>query len=135
MLRQAAKFPFIEDGLVLHARFSDLVDLYEIEFEKPEKRAYKLNKKMPNPSIEKSSVQLADICFYDGTIFTLRYYWRNGYPCVEETADFLQIIRDWYNLVHCKTREERREEMQSTLTTDNCSIFKNFTIGCRDGAH
>ena len=98
-------FPVNPAGYVFKARFSDIESLYDIEIQKAEKMAYKLNKKMLNPnSIEKASVQLATACFHESTFYRLLYYSLNGYPHFKETAKFLQIIRDWFNVVNVKSQ-------------------------------
>ena len=78
--------------------------------------AHKLNKKMLNPtSIEKTNVGLANACFHESTINALRFYSTQGYPSFKGTAAFLEIIRNWFNVVNVKSqfsgqksRDERR---------------------------
>ena len=102
----------------MQARFSDLNELC-----KPETKAHKLSKKMLNPtSIEKSSVALANSCFHESTIFALRYYSSHGYPYFKETADFLQIIRDWFNVVNCKSKfvgQQKIDKRRDAVYFDN----------------
>ena len=78
---------------------------------------------MLNPtSIEKSSVALANSCFHESTIFALRYYSSHGYPYFKETADFLQIIRDWFNVVNCKSKfmgQQKIDKRRDAVYFDN----------------
>ena len=87
------------------------------------KKAHKLSKQMLNPtSIEKSSVALANSCFHESTIFALRYYSSHGYPYFKETADFLQIIRDWFNVVNCKSKvvgQQKIDKRRDAVYFDN----------------
>ena len=59
---------------------------------------------------------LANSCFHDSTINGLKYYATKGYPSFENTAAFLQIIRNWFDVVNTKSqfsgqksRNERRD--------------------------
>ena len=98
-------FPVNPARYLFKARFSDIESLYDIEIQKAEKMAYKLNKKVLNPnSIEKANVQLAYACFHESTIYDLLYYSLNGYPHFKETAKFLEIIRDWFNVINVKSQ-------------------------------
>ena len=82
------------------ANFSDIEKLYELELTKPEKIAHKLSRKMLYPnSIETTNVKLADACFHESTISGLLYYEERGYPRFKETATFLKIIRQWFNVL------------------------------------
>ena len=85
--------------------------------------AHKLNKKMLNPtSIEKSNVGLANSCFHESTINALRYYSTRGYSSFADTATFLQIIRDWFNVVNVKSLfsgQKNRDERRDPVTFGN----------------
>ena len=98
-------FPPADDHTqIIQANFSHIQELYDLEAGKPERMAFKLSKKMLNSSsIEKTNVQLANICFHESTINGLRYYANNGYPYFQGTAAFLQIIHDWFSIINVKS--------------------------------
>ena len=63
--------------------------------------AHKITDKVINPvSIEKTNVHLADACFHNSTINALRYYAKNGKPHFTETADVLQLMRNWWGIMN-----------------------------------
>ena len=132
------EFPSFKDG-VLHrelstrANFNDLQVLYDMEISKPERKAYKLNQKILNPkSIEKTNAQLAVGCFHDSTINALRYYSSKGYPQFEGTADFLQVIRNWFSIFNVKSLysgQKSRNPYQKPIyksDDDNLKFLENF---------
>ena len=104
----------------LSPSFSVLRELYELEKSKSSKMAHKLNEKVLNPKpIEKTNVKLADAAFHESTINALKYYSSRGYEHFEDTAIFLQYIRDWFNTVNVKSsdygkrkRDERRNPIR-----------------------
>ena len=66
--------------------------------------AFKLTDTVLSPSsLEKINVKLADSCFHESTINALAYYSSHGYAKFKETAEVLQIIRDWFNTVNVKS--------------------------------
>ena len=90
--------------LLIQANFDHLQELYNIERAKPERKAYKLTYKLLHPnSIEKSSAQLAVGCFHQSTINALKYYAKKGYPEFSGTAEFLQIIHNWFSVFNVKS--------------------------------
>ena len=89
---------------------------------------------MLNPSsIEKTNVQLANICFHESTINGLRYYANNGYPYFQGTAAFLQIIHDWFSIINVKSlyagqksREKFREPIYQQDRNFQLDYLKTF---------
>ena len=68
------------------------------------KLAHKLNDKVLNPCVlEKTNVKLADSLFHSSTINALIYYSSHGYPEFNYTADFLTIVRNWFNMMNVQT--------------------------------
>ena len=95
--------PDIADNFIT-ADFNHLQQLYDIEVSRPERKAFKLTYKILHPkSIEKTNTQLAVGCFHESTIHALRYYAKHGYPQFTGTADFLQIVHDWFNIFNVKS--------------------------------
>ena len=89
---------------MLHANFAHIRQLYDLESPKVVKMAHKITGKVINPvSIEKTNVHLADARFHNSTINALRYYAKNGYPHFTETADVLQIMWNWWDIMNVKS--------------------------------
>ena len=120
---------FEKDGVFLTAKFSHVVELYNIELTMPIKRAHKITAKVLNPSsIEKTSVKLADACFHESTINALNFYASKGHPEFSETAAVFQVFRVWFNTMNVKSRETgRRKKDQRRASIDKNTI--NDTIG------
>lgn len=80
------------------ASFSHIRDQYQKEKHLLLKKAYKLNYKSVHPSsMERQSVTLVDNIFHDSTIAAIKEV--DEY---KETADFLQIINNWWNIFNVK---------------------------------
>ncbi|XP_045482104.1 uncharacterized protein LOC123686148 [Harmonia axyridis] len=88
-------YPDFETGLIKYAKLSDVRKVYEAEKNSIIKKAYKLNFKtlFPN-SFERQKVSLVDNLFHDTTIAALKDFGFN------DTADFLQLIRNWWDIVN-----------------------------------
>lgn len=88
-------YPDFETGLIKYAKLSDVRKIYEAEKNSIIKKAYKLNFKtlFPN-SFERQKVSLVDNLFHDTTIAALKDFGFN------DTADFLQLIRNWWDIVN-----------------------------------
>ncbi len=85
------------------ASFLHIKQLYNLELGKPVKMAYKLSDKVLHPTnIEKTNVLLADSLFHESTIAALRFY-AEEFPDWRYTADFLQVIRNWWNILNVKS--------------------------------
>ena len=133
------------DGEILRANFAHIRQLYDLELGNPVKMAHKLNDKVLNPSsLEKTSVKLADAVFHESTINALTYYGTHGYPEFLGTAQFLQIIRHWFNTMNVKsayhgqqTRNPRKEciDHENRLqVTDYLIQFHNWLSKWHEGA-
>ena len=83
--------------------FLHIEQLYNLELGKPVKMAYKLSDKVLHPTnIEKTNVLLADSLFHESTIAALRFY-TEEFPDWRYTADFLQVVRNWWNILNVKS--------------------------------
>ena len=92
--------------IVIFPNFSDLEELYNIEYGKAQKMAYKLNEQVLHlQSIEKTNVKLADAAFHESTINVLTYYAAHGYGNFKDSAIFIKRIRNWFNQVNVKSAE------------------------------
>ena len=93
--------------------------------------AYKLSDKVLNPeSIEKTNVSLADACFHESTIYALKYYAKHGYDSFSETADILQIFRNWFNAVNVKSLysvKHTRDSFRSAITKEDRGMLEFFS--------
>ena len=89
----------------IHPNFAHVRQLQDIEIGHPVKIAHKLNDKVLNPrSLEKTNVRLADALFHERTINGLEYYSKNGFPHFQHTANFLRIIRNWWDTCNVKSK-------------------------------
>ena len=115
---------FKEEGVLLIAKFSHVVELYNLELTLPIKRAHKLTAKMLNPSsVEKTNVKLADACFHESTIAALKYYAAKGHPEFSDTAEVFQIFRDWFNSMNVKSRNmDRRKRDERRASVDKNTL-------------
>jgi hypothetical protein len=93
------QFPNIDGDEILTASFKSIRDFYTEECGSLVKKAYKLNHKTLYPSnIERQNVLLVDNVFHASTIAAL-------HSCDEykETAVFLQVIREWWDIMNVKS--------------------------------
>ena len=108
-----------EETDVTLVSFAHIRELFDIEKGKRPKMAHKLSEKVINPfSVEKTNVRLADDCFHESTIKALEYFADHGYPHFSPTAEILQVIRNWWNIMNVKSRyiginkrDRKREEI------------------------
>ena len=85
---------------------------------------HKLCHKVINPtSMEKTNVRLADACFHESTIHALKYYGEHGWqPTFSTTAEVLQIVRNWWNIVNVKSRtigRNKRDTYRDEISDKN----------------
>ena len=115
----------------LTADFGDIQFLFhEIEKDSPIKIAHKLTHKVMQPtSIEKTNVSLADSLIHPSTINALMYYSKKGYPSFHETAQFLQIIREWFNRINVKNKyaeQKMNDPSRAAITPDNLTSATQY---------
>ena len=73
-------------------------NVYNLELGKAPKIAHRLSDKVLNPAtIEKTNVSLADSLCHESTIAALRTYAEDNHLEYKETANFLALIRRWWN--------------------------------------
>ena len=110
---------FTLENEFLSGNFAHIRELYELELGKPIKMAYRLSDRVLNPaSIERTNVSLADACFHESTINALKYYANHGFPNFLQTANVLQIFRDWFTLLMLNryTRPNAHEKIIELLS-------------------
>ena len=121
---------YAEGNEELRASFAHLKQLYNIEFGKSVRMAYKLSDKTLNPkSIERSNVALADSCFHESTINALKYYSDHGHDDFAETAAVLQIFRTWFNALNVKslyTGQRTKDVNRNPVTKEDRSVLEVF---------
>ncbi|GAB0096203.1 hypothetical protein DMENIID0001_116830 [Sergentomyia squamirostris] len=95
------EYPDFKDRSTMKlACYEHVVLKYEAEKGLLIKQAFKLNRKTVYPNVyEKQCVEYVDNVFHDSTIASLLDE-KDGY---QETSEFLQIIRDWWNCVNVKS--------------------------------
>ena len=110
------------DGEELSFDMSHIEGLYNKELGRPLKYAHKLNDKVLHPMpIEKTKVALADAFFHESTIDALDYFSKNGHPEWKGTANFLRIIRRWWNIVNVKNKyaaQRTRDKVRTVISLD-----------------
>ncbi len=116
------------------AKFNHLELLYNLELGKPVKIAYKLSDKVLHPTnIEKTNVLLADSLFHESTIAGLRFYAKEGHKEWEDTANFLHVVRNWWNILNVKKRSlgfmKRNKLMKPVTINDKSNLQVPETFG------
>ncbi|CAG9762615.1 unnamed protein product [Ceutorhynchus assimilis] len=112
------------------ASFAHIRQLYKKELAHVAKKAYKLNDKTVFPNnLERQNVNLADNVFHDSTIAALKCY--DEYI---ETSEFMQIIRNWWNIVNTKSvlkGKLKRQEFSKPVSSssDNSIEFLKHFLG------
>ena len=79
--------------------------------------------------LEKTNVKLADSLFHSSTINALIYYSSHGYPEFNYTADFLPIVRNWFNMMNVKTfyhGQQTRDELRKPITNETRHYMKLY---------
>ena len=89
----------------LQAQFKHLEQLYKMEMGEDVKMAYRLTDRVLYPtSVERVNVQLAVAATHESTVAALRYYsQKDEYRDFGQTADFLELLRQWFSVVNVKT--------------------------------
>ncbi|KAG1674549.1 Histone H2B.3 [Nymphon striatum] len=86
------------------ASFHDLIDLYNIESDKPIRMAHKLTTTCLNPiSIEKTSVKLACAIFHESTRDALKFFTSQMNKPWEGTHKFVSLILKLWNIINVKS--------------------------------
>ena len=110
------------DGLIVAPDMNHIESLRKIELGRPLKYAHKLTDKVLHPMpIQKTNVQLADSLFHESTIEGLVYYSKHGHPEFMNTANFLRIIRTWWNVCNVKNRyagQRTRDLVRTSISND-----------------
>jgi hypothetical protein len=115
------------------ATFEHVKQLYQKELGKPIKIAHKLSDKVLSPKpIERCNVMLAECFFHESTINGLSHY-SPDHPEWAETAEFLRIIRTWWNIVNVRSLSigaRKREPMKMPIRESDCAqldFLRKFT--------
>ena len=125
---------------VLKPNMEHVIDIYKTELGKSVKIAHRLSDKVLHPaSIERTNVSLADAMFHESTIAALKFYAvKNSRPEYNETANFLQLIRRWWNLLNVKSTltgqaklDTNREPLYST-NLYHLDFLKSFASWLED---
>lgn len=82
----------------MYPNFVLVKHLQQLEFGLPVKIAHKLNDEVLKPrSLEKTIIMIADALFHKSTLNGLECYAKNGFPYFKQTANFIKIIRNWWD--------------------------------------
>ena len=100
-----------------------LHQLYELEKGSPTKVAYKLSKRVLEPSaLERVNVQLANSYCHPSTIAGLRFHNKEEHPKWGETEAYLSLIRMMWNILNVKTPRKgihHRDPTSMPITKNN----------------
>lgn len=115
--------------------FNHVKELYELELTKPVKISHKLIQKVLTPRpIERTNVMLADRFFHESTIAGLEFYSGRGHPEWQGTANFLKLVRKWWDIMIVKTtglgkrkRKEDKDPIRSN-TSHQLEFLEQFCI-------
>ena len=91
--------------------------------------AYRFSDKVLNPAtIERTDVSLANACFHESTIHGLKYYSKHGFENFSETAEVLQIFRNWFNAVNVKSlfSDQRARHPNRAVITKEDRVIMSF---------
>lgn len=116
--------PFEETGAALTVKACHLEKLHRMEFGSPVKMAYRLSDKVLNPtSVERVNVKLADSATHETTIAGLMVYSKEpGCDGFADTAEFLKIVRTWFNIVNVKSPYKhvaKRDDLLKPICLEN----------------
>ncbi len=107
--------PLTSRPLLTTADFTHLNDLYSHETTKPIKLAPRLTTRVLNPgSIDKTNVQLSMAIIHESTIGALRAYSDNDGKPWRSTAEFLQLLRDLWNVLNAHSPDAGRHKRDLT---------------------
>ena len=123
--------PFNGAGPNKYPSFGSIEQLHSLELGAPIKFAHKLSDKVLNPlALEKTNVSLATSVFDESTINALSYYGESGMPGFADTAEFLQIIKNWWDVLNvkppCKGKHKRNKFMEKIDPNNNQEVREYF---------
>ena len=108
--------------------FGHLKKIYEMEYGKSVKYAYKLSdKNLASQPIERCNVNLANSIFHESTINALDIY-SLQYPDFQHTANFLKTIREWWDIVNTNDDNLGKRKRQSSRDAISLENFDNATF-------
>ena len=92
--------------------------------------AYRLSDKVLNPAaIERTDVSLSNACIHESTSHGLKYYSKHRFENFSETAEVLQIFRNWFNTVNVNSLfsdQRARDPNRDAITRENRVIVSFF---------
>ena len=122
----------------MRPNFEHIKKLYELEFGKTPKIAYKLNDRtIASTPIERVNVDLPENIFHESTIRGLDTH-SSEYPQFRTTANFLRTIRKWWNIVNVNdesTGKRKRDPSRDAITLENfenATYLRNFADWCEN---
>lgn len=108
--------------------FAHIEQMYQLELSKPVKISHKLIQKVLTPRpIERSNVMLAERLYHDSTIAGLEYFARNGHPEWQGTANWLKLVRKFWNIISVRTKflgKIKRNQDKEPISSLRCSQVK-----------
>ena len=129
-IKTVEKFEDIHPKANFYPNFAHLRQLQNIEISKPVKIAHKLSDKVINPlALEKTNVSIADNLFAESTINGLLFYGKEGFPQFIQTAKFLRIIRNWWDMFNVKSRfkgKHKRNKFMQAVSKENVNEISDY---------
>ena len=74
-------------------------------------------------------VSLATSVFDDSTIAALNYFSKNGFPDFSETAEFLQIVKNWWDVLNVKSLSKgknKRNRFMRRVDSENIEEVRSY---------
>lgn len=105
------------DSPPLEVKASDLEKVHALEQGAEVKMAYRLTDRVLHPnSVERVNVQLAASVSHETTVAALQFYGQQAqHQGFNQTAEFLQMIRTWFNIINVKSPWAHVKRNDSTL--------------------
>ena len=120
----------------IYPNFAHIRQLEHLERGKPIKIAHKLTEKVLKPlALEKTNVMLANDLFHECTINGLEYYAKNGFGSFAHTAQFLRIIRNWWDTFNVKSPWKgvhKRNQFMEQVSEENLSRVSKYLTDFTD---
>ena len=119
--------PLTASGMPLQVHFSHLEQVHKLEYGAPAKMAHRLTDRVLHPSsVERVNVQLAVAATHESTIPALKFFGqRKELTAFNSTAEFLQIVRTWFNIANVKS--------PFTYNKQNAPILKPISVESMEG--
>ena len=115
---------------ISYPTFQHVIQLHNLEMGETVKYAHKLSDKVINPlALEKTDVSLAVSLVTDSTIGGLYHFSKKGFPAFADTAEFLQIVKNWWDILNVKSlskEKNKRNRFMRKVDPDNIEEVRSY---------